>query len=332
MKRVAVIGLGTIAQVHVPILQGMENVELCAVCDIRPERGSIAPGVPVYTDYKEMLAKEKPDCVHLCLPHWLHYPIAKDVVEAGVNVFCEKPLALNARQAAEFAQLEKDHPEVKIGLCLQNRYNESVEELLRIIQSGEEGKVTSVKGLVIWSRPYGYYQAEPWRGKMDTAGGGVLINQSIHTLDLMYYLGGEVERIHGSVCQLLDYEGVEVEDTAAARIEYKNGARGTFCATIAHSENTNVEIAVNMEKSRYLIQDSKLFRLENGEKVQLAEDARLPGSKFYYGASHAKLIRIFYEDLESGACRYPRAADGVMSMRLIDAIRASGAAGKPVEP
>ena len=152
MKRVAVIGLGEIAKVHVPILMQMPEVELCAVCDLREERGKLASGVPVYTDYHQMLAEQKPDCVHLCLPHWLHYPVAKDVVEAGINVFCEKPLALNAGQAREFAKLEQDHPEVKIGLCLQNRYNETTEELLRIIQSGEEGAVTSVRASVVWAQ------------------------------------------------------------------------------------------------------------------------------------------------------------------------------------
>lgn len=166
---------------------------------------------------------------------------------------------------------------------------------------------------------------------METAGGGVMINQSIHTLDLMEYLGGEIATIRGNICQLLDYGWVEVEDTASAHILYKNGAVGTFFATVSHAVNTNVEIAVELEKSSYLIQDNKLYKINDGEKVQLAEDARLPGAKFYYGASHAKLIRIFYEDLEKGGRRYPCAADGVMSMRMIDAIRASSASGKPEE-
>ena len=323
MKRVAVIGLGEIAKVHVPILKSMEQVQLCAVCDLRKERGTLAPDVPFYTDYKEMLEKEKPDCVHLCLPHWLHYPVAKDVVEFGANVFCEKPLALNAAQAEKFAQLEQDHPEVEIGLCLQNRYNETTEALMRIIQSGLEGKVTSIRANVVWARSPEYYQQEPWRGKMETAGGGVMINQSIHTLDLMAQFGGKIQSIQGNICQLLDY-GIEVEDTANAHIMYQNGAVGTFYATVSHAVNTNVEIGVELEKSSYLIQDNKLWKVTPEEKILLAEDAKLPGNKFYYGASHSKLIRIFYEDLETGNRRYPCAAEGVTSRKLIDAIRHSG--------
>lgn len=327
MKRVAVIGLGEIAKIHLPILLEMEQVEVCAVCDLKEERRTFAPNAAFYTNYKEMLAKEKPDCVHLCLPHWLHYPIAKDVAEAGIDIFCEKPLALNSEQAQKFADLEQAHPNVHIGLCLQNRYNETTEELLRIIQSGLEGSITSVKANVVWARPKSYYDSEPWRGKMDTAGGGVMINQSIHTLDLMALFGGEIESIRGNICQLLDY-GIEVEDTATAHIVYKNGAIGTFFATVSHSVNTNVEIAVELEKGSYLIQDNKLWKVVSGEKTLLAEDSRLPGAKFYYGASHSKLIHLFYQDLETGCRHYPCAADGVMSMKMIDAIRTSSQSKK----
>ena len=322
MKRVAVIGLGEIAKVHLPILQNMPQITLCAVCDLQEKRGTLAPSVPFYTDYKEMLEKERPDCVHLCLPHWLHYPVAKDVVEAGIHVFCEKPLALDAKQAEQFAMLEQQNPNVHIGLCLQNRYNETTQELLKIIQSGCDGQVTSLRANVVWARSKEYYESEPWRGKMETAGGGVMINQSIHTLDLMALFGGKIVSIRGNICQLLDY-GIEVEDTATAHIVYENGAVGTFYATVSHAVNTSVEIGVELEKASYCIQDNKLWKITPSEKILLVEDAKLPGAKFYYGASHAKLIHLFYEDLETGARRYPCAADGVTSMRMIDAVRNS---------
>lgn len=327
MKRVAVIGLGEIAKTHIPILREMDQIELCAVCDIDESRRSLAPDVSFYTDYHQMLLTEKPDCVHLCLPHWLHYPVAVDAAKMGIHIFCEKPLALNVKEAEEFAQLEQDFPQVKMGLCLQNRYNETTEELVRIIQSGEYGAVTSIYANVVWARSLSYYQASPWRGKMETAGGGVMMNQSIHTLDLMQLFAGEIDSIRGNICQLLDY-GIEVEDTATARIQFKNGAVGTFFATVAYAVNNNVEIFVELEKASFVMRNNTLYRKTAEGEGKVIEDARLPGSKFYYGASHAKLIHIFYEDLESGEVRYPRAADGVISMRMIDAIRTSSASGK----
>ena len=213
MKKAAVIGLGDISPIHLAAIAGNPDIELCAVCDIDPEAGQRAPeGVPFYTDYEEMLREAKPDCVHVCLPHYLHYPVSKYFAEHGVNVFCEKPVALNTAQAKEFAALETAHPEVHIGICLQNRLNESVEMLKSIIESGEYGRVLGTKGIVPWARPKQYYDCKPWRGKWETAGGGCMINQSVHTLDLLYFLGGSVKSLRASVSQLLDY-GIEVEDT-----------------------------------------------------------------------------------------------------------------------
>lgn len=145
MKKAAVIGLGDISPIHLAAIAGNPDIELCAVCDIDPEAGQRAPeGVPFYTDYEEMLREAKPDCVHVCLPHYLHYPVSKYFAEHGVNVFCEKPVALNTAQAKEFAALETAHPEVHIGICLQNRLNESVEMLKSIIESGEYGRLSLI--------------------------------------------------------------------------------------------------------------------------------------------------------------------------------------------
>ena len=329
MIRVALVGLGSIAAVHLPILLNTEQVALCAVCDTNPERKSLAPDVPFYTDYLQMMDQVRPDCVQLCLPHWLHYPVAKAAVERGIHVFTEKPLALDLAEAQAFAKLEEENPQVNIGLCLQNRYNATTQALEQIIQSGAYGKVEGVTGLVLWSRPKSYYEAAPWRGKMATAGGGVMINQGIHTLDLMTHLCGEVKSLKGSISQLLDY-GVEVEDTASARLTFANGAVGHFYATVANGENTDVEISVTMKKGKFLIRDEVLYRVEGTKKIPIAENTRMTGEKFYYGTSHAKLIALFYEDLERGTCRYPKAREGVVSMALIAAIRHSHEIGEAV--
>ena len=301
MKKAAVIGLGDISPIHLAAIAGNPDIELCAVCDIDPEAGQRAPeGVPFYTDYEEMLREAKPDCVHVCLPHYLHYPVSKYFAEHGVNVFCEKPVALNTAQAKEFAALETAHPEVHIGICLQNRLNESVEMLKSIIESGEYGRVLGTKGIVPWARPKQYYDCKPWRGKWETAGGGCMINQSVHTLDLLYFLGGPVKSLRASVSQLLDY-GIEVEDTVAAQLTYADGGKGLFMATNANYKNESVQIGVQLEKADFAIIENVLYRVaQDGSREELCEDARLPGTKFYYGASHAKLIGKFYKALEDG--------------------------------
>lgn len=331
MKKAAVIGLGDISPIHLAAIADNPGIELCAVCDIDPEARQRAPeGVPFYTDYEEMLRDAKPDCVHVCLPHYLHYPVSKYFAEHGVNIFCEKPVALNTAQAREFVALEAAHPEVHIGICLQNRLNESVEMLKSIIESGEYGKVLGTKGLVPWARPKQYYDCKPWRGKWETAGGGCMINQSVHTLDLLYFLGGPVESLRASVAQLLDY-GIEVEDTVAVQLTYADGGKGLFMATNANYKNESVQIGVQLEKAEFVILENVLYRVaEDGSREELCEDARLPGTKFYYGASHAKLIGKFYKALEDGTDDYIHVRDAEMSIRLIDAVQKAGRTGTSV--
>ena len=331
MKKAAIIGMGVISSIHLAAIESNPNITLAAVCDTDESRRSAAPeGLPFYTDYKTMILETKPDVVHICLPHYLHVPVAEEAARMGVHVFCEKPMALNAAEGAEFAEFEAAHPDIHIGICLQNRFNESVEMLKALIEGGEFGAVTGIRGTVPWYREKEYYEVQPWRGKWDTAGGGCMINQAVHTLDLMYHLGGEIKQLKASVAQLLDY-GIEVEDTVAASLTYANGAHGLFMATNANYKNESVQISVQMEKAEFAIIDNVLYRIDaEGNRERLVEDERLPGTKFYYGASHGKLIARFYREIETGGRDYVHVKDAVMSMRLIDGILESGRTGKKV--
>lgn len=323
MLKAAVIGLGTISTIHIPAIQANPNVKLTAVCDIDEIKSNLVPDARFYTDYQEMLEKEALDVVHICLPHYLHNPVTKACAEKGVHVFLEKPLGLNTNEAHELVELEERLHDTKICVCFQNRYNESFEMLQEIVNSGKYGSIKGIKGLVAWYRPKSYYDEQPWRGQMEYAGGGVMINQALHTLDLMQLLGGKIDAIRGNIDQLLDYE-IEVEDTAAANIQFESGARGLFFATNANAENDSVELQVLFENAKFTIKDSKLTRVnEEGEKEKFVEDAKLPGTKFYYGASHFKLIHLFYQCIEEDTDNYVHAKDALVSIQMIDAIRKS---------
>lgn len=330
MIKVAVVGLGDISKIHIPAIQKNPDVELVAVCDINESLAKTVPGVHFYTDYHVMLDEEPLDCVHICLPHYLHFPATKACVEKGVHVLLEKPLALNAEEALELVKLEKENPLVKICVCHQNRYNETFETLKKIVQSGAYGKIVGIKGLVTWFRPNSYYDLKPWRGQMKYAGGGVMINQSIHTLDLMQLLGGEIKSIKGSISQLLDY-GIEVEDTAVASIQFENGATGLYFATNSNAENSSVELQVNLENGKFIIKDSILTKInDDGKKEEIIEDAKLPGTKFYYGASHIKIINTFYSCIKNDTQDYVHVEDTLLSIEIIDAIRKSSELNKSI--
>ncbi|MFY4773706.1 Gfo/Idh/MocA family protein [Metabacillus sp. RGM 3146] len=331
MLKVAIIGLGDISKIHLQAIQANPNAKLTAVCDVNESLKNTIPDVHFYTDYLVMLEKEALDCVHICLPHYLHYPVTKDCVEKEVHVFQEKPIALNPEEGLALARLEADNKDVKICVCFQNRFNETFEKLQEIVKSGEYGQVTGIKGLVTWFRSNDYYEAKPWRAQMKYAGGGVMMNQSIHTLDLMQLLGGEIKAIKGSISNLLNYD-IEVEDTASAHIQFENGASGLFFATVANSGNSSVELQVLFENGKFTIKDSILTRLnETGKKEEIIEDEMLPGPKFYYGASHAKLINQFYSCIIHNDTNYVHVGDALTSIQMIDAICQSSKLQKEIK-
>lgn len=331
MLKIAVIGLGDISKIHIPVIQANECAELVAVCDLDESLKDNVVNVNFYSNYLEMIEKETLDCVHICLPHHLHYPATKACVEKGIHVFLEKPLARNAEEGLALVKLEEENKTIKIGVSFQNRVNETVEKLREIIDSGEYGNVIGIKGLVTWFRPKAYYDVKPWRGKMEYAGGGVMINQSIHTLDLMQLVGGEINTIRGSIDNLVDH-GYEVEDTASASIRFANGATGLFFATNAYATNSSVEFQVVLEKGEFTIKDGILTYADgSGKKVELMEDKKLSGSKFYYGASHAKLINQFYTCIEKDSQDYIHVKDAQVSMEMIHAICRSSETKKEVK-
>jgi len=143
MLKIAVIGLGKVSEVHLTAIKKNPNVKLVAVCDIDKAKNNFKD-VTFYTDYQNMLNNQQLDCVHICLPHHLHYTVTKMCVEKGLHVFLEKPLARNLKESVEFIKLEEQNQHVKICVCFQNRLNETFETLQEITDSEEYGKVIGI--------------------------------------------------------------------------------------------------------------------------------------------------------------------------------------------
>lgn len=157
-----------------------------------------------------------------------------------------------------------------------------------------------------------------------------MINQAIHTLDLMqYFADSPIKSIKGSITQLLDY-GLDVEDTASAKIAFENGAAGLFSATVAGYEDHSVELDVCCERASFHICDGKLTMRQGEEQTLLASDGNAYSGKKCYGNSHSMLIHHFYQALEQGRGWYIPPGEGVTVMRMIDAIRESSDTGKTI--
>lgn len=328
-KNAVIIGCGAIGPVHAAAIAEAEDVHLYGVCDIIESRAvQLAEqyGCKAFADFNQVLADDKADSVHICTPHYLHAPMAIAAAEAGKHVVLEKPVALNVDQARGIGQaVEKAG--VRCCVILQNRCNPSVETAKAWIEAGKLGRLLGLKGFLTWKRTPEYYQAAEWRGKWATEGGGLLINQAVHMLDMLYHLGGEIDAVKGSIDTRVLQDVIEVEDTADATLFYKDGKIGLFFATNGYFGNTPFFIEMHFENGllRYM-DDQLILKTEEKEEV-LASDKAAAIGKSYWGRGHAKLINSFYRSLALGTKEYTDLADAAYSMGLLDAIYVSAKTG-----
>lgn len=332
IKRAAIVGCGGIAQVHKKVLMAMPNVKLVACVDIKPDRAqkmADETGAKPYTDITEMLENEQIDVVHICTPHPLHTPLAKIAAAHGVNVFTEKPPVVNQEQWKEFEALKDSG--VRVGICFQNRYNASTRRLIEILHSQEAGKVKGARAFVTWHRDHQYYQGSDWRGFWTTEGGGELINQSIHTLDLLVYLLGKPESVEAHMCNHSLKGIIEVEDTVEAYIGFESGVHALYYATNAHCMDAPVIVEIVCENVRLFMEQNDLTVYWNDGRVERPqlEQAEALG-KGYWGNGHAACIADFYSKLDTDE-RYQNDIDSVrntmaLMIKMYDPYR-----GKTVE-
>lgn len=336
MKRIAIIGLGSISVTHIAAIRNGEFGHIEAICDIRPERvekarASIPYPVRTYSDYRELLAEVPVDVVHICTPHFLHKPMAIAAMQRGADVYLEKPAALTYDEGLEILAVQRETGR-KVCVSFQNRLLATHQEARRILQSGEMGAFRGARGLMMWKRGGGYYTDSGWRGSWETEGGGVLMNQSIHTLDLLYYLGGPVARAEGTASLRKNGDIIEVEDTAEATLFYESGATAIFYATNCNVVDSPVQIELYLEKGSLLLQDDRLYRnVGHGCELLLDNNANVPVGKKVWGVGHATMIRHFYEAIDGADSYYCTLEDGLTVLKIIRDIYATNPRGRALK-
>ena len=312
--RAAVVGCGAIAPNHVRgILDAGQT--LAAVCDTNAERAGklcakFGLSVPVYTDLEALLDRERPDVLHVCTPHYLHAPMCCAALRRGVNVLCEKPLGISEADlcAIETAEAEST---ATLGVCLQNRYEPN---FLRLRAIAEEEGIASAFGVVAWRRDADYYASGAWRGKWATEGGGVMINQALHTLDLLQWLCGMPKSVIAHVSDDHLRGVIEVEDTASALFRLPDGKAFQLFATTACAADFPAQLQVmTCAGHRYFADNVSLCR--DGEPLPGEKSATL--GKTVWGSGHCRLIADYYRHLSEGT-RFPiDAHEGARVVRLI---------------
>lgn len=313
--RVGIIGCGRISRFHGMPAAAQPNVSLCAVCDLKPDRAKAmaklfssdgkGTGIKTYKDYVEMIKKEKLDVVHICLPHYLHAPVAIAAMKLGCDVLTEKPMAISMEQGIEMVKTAKACKR-RLGVIFQNRYNAGSQLIRQCLDSGRLGKVLAAKCNVTWYRPAEYYTESDWKGTWEKEGGGCIIDQAIHTLDLMcWFCGYDIDTIDCTMANRSHKGTIEVEDCADGLITFKNGVRGAFWAMNYYNQDSDVEVELSCENGKAVMKaESAVITLNDGRTFSASPDPsqsfNFGGGPSYWGASHVKEITDFYECLAAG--------------------------------
>lgn len=331
----AIVGCGDISTLHVDALTRLD-IPIVGVCDTVAERAEKVAGtlgVPAFTDHRELLEATAADVVHVCTPHAEHLPVALDVLDGGHHLLVEKPLAASLAQAEQLVAAAEaaQHRGVRTGVVLQNRYNPPNQRLHELVTTGALGRVLGAKADVNWHRTAEYYQARPWRGTWAEAGGGVMMNQAIHTLDLLLWLLGPAAEVRGHAATYALADVIEVEDTAEFVISHSGGARSTLFATTAYPLNAPITVTVHAEHATAVVAGDLNVTWHDG-RTETVEAAK-PGSvgRSYWGDSHGLLIEDFYARTGDTEPFWIDAAAGLATVSTIAAVydASPNLAGRP---
>lgn len=241
--RHAIVGIGAgIVSAHMPAFRELSNVVVVGGSDLNAAAGQARADeldCPFFLDHREMLDATKPDVTIVLTPHPFHAAIAIDALNAGSHVLVEKPMAVQVHEAdAMIAAAEKNNRIIAINF--QQRFRPEVEAARHLIQSGQLGEIQRVTQVEPWLRTVAYYKSAGWRGTWRGEGGGVLMNQAPHSLDLLCHLAGMPKRV--VAWNRTVRHSIEVEDTSMAMLEWENGAMGTLFFSTAEAGERRMEI------------------------------------------------------------------------------------------
>lgn len=323
VTRAAIVGWGDVAIIHREAIDTIEGVDLVGIVDTdadRREQANATLGVPAYASIDELVDAAAPDVVHVTTPHHQHITPTLEALERGVHVIQEKPLAASiedGQRLLDWVDARAGVRAPKIGICFQNRYNISSQELRRLLDSGELGEIHGAYASVVWTRTADYYRAKPWRGSREESGGGLLINQAIHTLDLVQWFMGDVVDVAGHVATNKFGDVIEVEDTAEMLLTHSSGLKTSFYATLTAPQHRPVEFELDCENAYVSLRNGLTVAWKDG-RLDTYEERKVPsGGRSYWGVSHELLIRDFYAKVDDPEPFWISPAEAMKSLQIL---------------
>lgn len=339
--RVGVIGLGMGATHANAIASGnVPGLELAAVSDFDQAKAGNYPEALFFKDGGEMIASGQIDAVIIATPHYAHTSLGIAALKAGLHVLVEKPISVHKADAERLLAAHKNRGQV-FSTMFNVRPEPSYKKLREIVQGGELGKIRRINWIITtWFRTEAYYSSNDWRATWSGEGGGVLLNQCPHNLDLYQWIFGMPAKVRG-FCQLGRYHNIEVEDDVTAYFEHADGCTGVFIATTGESPGTN-RLEVVGEQGRLTLENGALHYLRN--EVPMSKYSRETKDRFgvipYWDvtipiptateAGNVTILKSFADAILHGKPLLAPAVEGIRSVELGNAILYSSLTEKTV--
>src|SRR5437763_9165848 len=330
--RLGIIGLGNIGQHHHGYLTAgkVSRAELVAVSDAVPEKLDRYKPLKTFTVGEELIKSGLVDAVVIATPHFQHTTLGIAALKDGLHAMVEKPISAHKADAERLIAAHAKNPKLIFAGMFQLRAEPRYLKIQKLIQSGELGEVVRMSWIMTdWFRTEAYYASGGWRATWKGEGGGVLLNQCLHNLDVMQWLLGMPASVRG-FCQLGRFHQIEVEDNVSAYLEYKNGATGTFVSSTGEAPGANRFEIVGTRGKLVLERDKLSFTRNEADMIQFSRSAKLGFAKpevwhveipFENAANpHAILVQNFVNAILDGEPLIAPGEEGIHSVELANVI------------
>ena len=257
-----IVGCGVIAPWHRRPVERCAEAQVVAVCDIDEEKGrkfaaESGEGVAFYKDYNDLMGDKNVDIISVCTPSGAHAEVAIAAAQAGKHVLCEKPIEVTREKMDAMIRACRDH-KVRLGGVFQRRTYDSSKSVRAAVQNGELGKMVLGDAFMKYYRSQSYYSSAGWRGTWELDGGGALMNQGVHGIDLLLWIMGDVESVYARADHLV--RDIPVEDTAIAMLKYKNGAWGVLEGTTSTNPGEPTRLELHGKLGTIILEEQKITR------------------------------------------------------------------------
>lgn len=331
-----IVGCGVIAPTHAKALQQIEGAKLVAACDIVPEKAEAFAkeyGCDAYTDLTEMLKREDLDAVCVTTPSGLHAEIGIQVAKAGKHVMVEKPIDVTLEKADALIRAAREAG-VKLGVISQHRFDDAMIKLKKAVDEGKLGQLNFGGSHTKWYRSQEYYDSGDWRGTWELDGGGAIMNQSVHYVDLLQYIMGPVEEIF-AYCATRDHVRIEVEDIAVATVKFRSGALGIIEGNTAAYPGFYTRLDIYGSDGSVIIQADQIvewkLRGEENADTGAAKEAEGAASAQIGHSSHQRQLEDFVAAIREDREPLVNGEEGRKPLEIIIALYESARTGKPVK-